>query len=271
MLYFDQTIDRYIIETLNSDQGIVLHTTSWYLGPQISIPAGTTPQGTYSLKIGFDSLKTLCMIFLPQDYIQYPFLRKLYRINAGITSLQLKLGGVYYPSFPLKGQAGTSAHYSSSYGNYNNSEYLISLQKAFSKFNNKDEDISINQNNFAINERYWNPTTGFTQANTALIFDTNVTGFMPLIHENRCKGKAVYAIDMESLGDNKYILSGLNTKNNPIDVLITSNTNCFYQAGKTPTTNGATANVNMMFLLQYDMIAIIKKYSLTVIGRGGGI
>lgn len=123
-----------IIDQLNSESGIVFHTNSWYLGPLYNIPAGTTPSGTYQLNLGFESLKTLMLAFIPQDYLSYTFLRKLYRINCSITSLQLRVGMELYPSLPIRGHSGTSGHYNSTYSFYNNSEYLISLQKLLENF-----------------------------------------------------------------------------------------------------------------------------------------
>ena len=120
MLFFDKIIDQMIIDQINSDSGVVFHTTSWYLGPLYNIPAGTTPSGTYQLNLGFESLKTLVLAFIPQDYLKYTFLRKLYRVNCSITSLQLRVGMDLFPSLPIKGHSGTSGHYNNTYGYKNN-------------------------------------------------------------------------------------------------------------------------------------------------------
>lgn len=272
MLHFDKTIDNIVLSALNTEQGINFHTVSWYLGPQFSLPPQTTPQGTYQLNLGFESLKTLVMMFIPQDYLKYSFLRKLFRVNCGITSIQLRIGMELYPSLPLKGHAGTSAHYPSSYLYGNNAEYLISLQKAFQKFHNKDEDCAINCENFAVNRRNWSPATSTTWNSTTFsdVHDFNCMSYMPLIHENRCVGKAAFCLDLESMSENPRIISGLNTlRNKNFEILLTSDTNGFYFSGKESAK--VTENVVMYFWCQYDMVVQLKKYGIKILGKGSSI
>lgn len=277
MLYFDKIVDNLVLNSLNSENGINFHTTSWYLGPQYSLPPATNPQGTYQLNLGFESLKTLIIMFLPQDYLKYTFLRKLYRVNCGITSIQLRIGMELYPSLPLKGHSGTSGHYSSSYQFSNNAEYLISLQKSFQKFQNKDEDISINSINFAVNQRYWDPKSSLYDSvndNSAVLdnkyWNLNNFAAMPLIHENRCKGKALFCLDLESMSENPRIISGLNTlKNKPFEILLNSDSSSYYFSGLESSKN--TENVQMYIWCQYDMVVQLKKYGIKIMGKGSSI
>ena len=277
MLYFDKLIDNIVLNSMNSEQGLSFHTTSWYLGPQYSIPPATNPQGTYQLNLGFESLKTLVLMFIPQDYLKYPYLRKLYRVNCGITSIQLRIGMELYPSLPLKGHSGTSGHYPASYQYSNNSEYLISLQKSFQKFQNKDEDIAINSINFAVNQRYWDPkssTEDYIMDNAAAVenkdWNINLFSAMPLIHENRCKGKAAFCLDLESMSENPRIISGLNTlKNKPFEILLNSESSSYYFSGKENAKN--TENVSMLIWCQYDMVVQLKKYGIKIMGKGSSI
>lgn len=277
MLYFDKLIDNIVLNSMNSENGLNFHTTSWYLGPQYSLSPATNPQGTYQLNLGFESLKTLILMFLPQDYLKYTFLRKLYRINCGITSIQLRIGMELYPSLPLKGHSGTSGHYPSSYQHSNNAEYLISMQKSFQKFQNKDEDIAINSVNFAVNQRYWDPkSTDYTtiKDNAAVLtggeFNLNLLGALPLIHENRCKGKALFCLDLESMSENPRIISGLNTlKNKPFEILLNSDSSSYYFSGKEASKN--TENVQMLIWCQYDMVVQLKKYGIKIMGKGSSI
>lgn len=275
MLYFDKTIDNLILDQLNQEGGISFHTTSWYLGPLYSLPPSTTPSGTYQLNLGFESLRTLLMLFIPQDYLKYSFLRKLYRINNSITSLQLRIGLDLYPSLPMKGHSGTSSHYNSAYPFTNNNEYLISLHKAWSKFQNKDEDCSITATNFAVNQRYWSPPSfGAIVASypgTSLP-SIDTFGYMPLLHENRCKGKSLFALDLQSMSDNQNVISGLNTiKNKPFEVLLTSDSTHPYLSGMGNTFTGTSAGTTMYFFCNYDMVVQLKKYGVSIMGRGGGM
>lgn len=38
------------------------------LGPRYSLPANTAPNGTYQVNLGFESLKNLCWVFMPDDF-----------------------------------------------------------------------------------------------------------------------------------------------------------------------------------------------------------
>lgn len=272
MLSFDKNIDNMVTSALNSESGIVFHTTSWFLGPQYSIPAGTTPSGTYQLNLGFESLKTLLIMFIPSDYLKYSFCRKLYRVNCGITSLQLRIGMDVYPSLPIKGHSGTSGAISSDYEYANNNEYLIALYKAFQKFQNKDEDCSINSNNFAVNERYWNPAeVGMfrdgTVKNVASPFST--CAYMPLLWENRVKGKAIFALDLESMSENPKIISGLNTiKNKSLELILTSDANSYYRFNRTTSVSGTSSSCTMYLWCNYDMVVQLKKYGTKIMGKG---
>jgi hypothetical protein len=241
-------------------------------------PSGTNPSGTYQLNLGFESLKTLALLFLPQDYLKHTYLRKLYRVNCGITSIQLRIGMELYPSLPLKGHSGTSSHYAKDYLYSNNNEYLISLQKSFQKFQNKDEDCAINTNNFAVNKRFWlvEDTDNLTLPSTtdfhlqSAAASCWLSGYNPLIWENRCVGKALFCLDLESMSENDKIISGLNTlKNKPFEILITSDSGSVYHSGLT--TAKKTENVNMYIWCQYDMVIQLKKFGIKIMGRGSSI
>ena len=39
------------------------------LGPRYSIPANTSPNGSYQVNLGFESLKNVLFCFIPDDYI----------------------------------------------------------------------------------------------------------------------------------------------------------------------------------------------------------
>ena len=270
MLFFDARVDTIIQNQLNSTEGVVFPTQSWMLGPIISIPAGQTPNGNYQLNMGFESLKKICITFLPPT--NKPNLRKLYRVSAGVTSLQLRIGMDLYPSYAIKGHSGTAGGFPSTYAYENNNEYLIALYKAFGKFNNVDEDCSINAVNFAVNSR-WH-SSAFSPNTAPYVSDadrklntsdyTNQTFGLSLLYENLCKGKAIYAIDLEGLGDDKRVTSGLNTTiNKPLEIIFTSDSGSAYK-----TTGGTTQQVNMYIWCHYDMVVKFGKFNAQVLGRG---
>lgn len=266
MLFFDPRVDSLILNQLSSSDGVVFPTQSWLLGPIISIPAGQTPSGNYQLNLGFESLKKICVTFMPPT--QNNFSRKLYRVSAGITSMQLRIGMDLYPSMPIRGHSGTAGAYPSTYAYDNNNEYLIALYKAFGKFNNIYEDCSINSINFAINVKWTD--VGNTQApwnsdaDRTMAPQHTVAFGQPLLYENIMKGKAIYALDLEGLGDDKKVVSGLNTNiNRPIEIIFTSDS-----ASAFKTTTGTTKPINMYIWCHYDMVVKLTKFSAQIMGRG---
>lgn len=268
MLSFDARIDTLIQNQLSSSDGVIFPTQSWMLGPIISIPAGQVPSGNYQLNMGFESLKKICITFLAPT--SKPFQRKLTRFSNAVTSLQLRIGMELYPSQPIKGHSGTSGGTPMTYAHDNNNEYLIALYKAFGKFNNIDEDCSINSVNFALNLRYSDSTTGSggnlwvsDVDRTMLVSTFNAFG-LPLLNQNLMKGKAIYALDLEGLGDDKRVTSGLNTNlNRPIEIVFTGD-----PANAASTVFGAALQTNMYIWCHYDMVVKFTKFSAQVMGRG---
>jgi hypothetical protein len=199
-----------------------------------------------------------------------PNLRKLYRINNSITSLQLSINHDFFPPYPLKGHAGTSGAYNNSYAYGNNNDYLINLYKCFDKFNNYDEDCSINSLNFAVNNRYFN-----SKNTRAWLSGDNVAGYVSLssvfwgpyslLQENLIKGKALYAIDLQTLGDDKKVISGLNTKQTTIDIIITSDSNNPYYNGRGTETEKAYSTTMYVWCL-YDVVINIQKNKVQSVG-----
>lgn len=57
---------------------------------------------------------------------------------------------------------------------------------------------------------------------------------MPLFHENRCVGKAVYGLNFETLNADHSVISGVNTMNTkPFEVIFRSDSNAFTNLGGT--------------------------------------
>lgn len=272
MLFFDARVDTLIQNQLNSSDGVVFPTQSWMLGPIISIPIGQTPNGNYQLNMGFESLKKICITFLPSQ--TRPHLRKLYRLSAGVTSIQLRIGMDLYPSYAIKGHSGTAGAFPSTYPYENNNEYLIALYKAFGKFNNIDEDCSINAVNFAVNNRWQNsqyngngnaPYVSDVNRTLSFINSGSQTFGLNMLYENLQKGKAIYAIDLEGLGDDKRVTSGLNTTlNKPLEIIFTSDSSSPYQFSNKVSAGG----INMYIWCHYDMVVKFGKFNAQVLGRG---
>jgi len=78
-----------------------------------------------------------------------------------------------------------------------------------------------------------------------------------MFHENRCVGKAVYGIDLDSLNYTNQFLSGVNTTNKkPFEMLLEADGNKGWQ--------GASA---LMVFCYYDMVVNIRMGNINVLGR----
>lgn len=71
---------------------------------------------------------------------------------------------------------------------------------------------------------------------------------MPWFHENRCIGKALYALNLEGFPSDDKLISGLNTVAlRPFEVLINADT-----------ANGTQRPSTLMFFLYADIFYVIK-------------
>jgi hypothetical protein len=270
LIYFDEQLENLTKAQFNSLDGIVFHTISWHNISSFVIPAGQTPSGNYTIQKNYDSLKALVITFLPNDYLIYPWLRKLYRINNSVVSLQLSINHEFFPPYPLRGHSGTSNGYDLIYANQNNNDYLINLYKCFDKFNNYNEDCSINSVNFAVGSRYFSQqlTNNYLNVNptpTVYANISNINGPLLMLQENLVKGKALFAIDLQTLGDDKRVISGLNTKQTTIDIIIGSDSSNPYRRGYA-TNSQATHSTTMYVWCLYDVVINIQKNKVQSVG-----
>ena len=145
--------------------------------------------------------------------------------------------------------------------------------------------------NFALNDRIWNPAATIDNENMPIpatfLPDLTSTGlpnyqvapFRPWIpnvsdpivvqnnnqgmgffHENRCKGKAVFAIDTETLNRDSNVLAGIDTKvNQPFYVRMAYNTNS--------ANNRFAYTADMYTFYYYDKLIRIKNGDIQIIDR----
>jgi len=181
-----------------------------------------------------------------------------------LTKIQAKIGMEYYPSIPALANGGNVmplVNNSNFQFQRPNNEYLINLYQTFGKYNNLNDECFVNPVNFAINDRVYSPDNYLGQTGT----DSNGYTYQevfnqygwPLVHENRCVGRAVYALDFETLPSKASFTSGVNTTNiKPFDM------NMEYQSD-------ATFNRPSMGYpyCWYDMILAVTTAGITVVGR----
>ena len=221
--------------------GIRIPTQSFYLGPLQSIANGAVPP-TVQVNLGFESLKSILAVFMPNDYTMNAACRKHYRLSMGITSLQLKIGTDYYPQLAIKGNGGTNM------GVANNYEYIKYLFRAFGKLVHTTSS-TINPHNFAVNCRAFDPTTT----------DTYFTGAscVGIYEENRVIGKAVYAIPLDGYNYDFSLLGGVNTTMaKPFEIQMNYSAAAVF-----------TRNVTMITFCHYDMVLYIGPDGIRTLGR----
>lgn len=258
LVQFDDNVTNLMRNQL-SGEGLVIATHSWALGPLYNIPSTTGVLGTWQVNLGFESLKSIFLTFLSNDYMTYSFCRKLYKLSRNITSIQTKIGLEYFPDQPLEGHGGNP--YALTKQDENNWIYLYELHKLFGTLNDTLSGTIINKHNFAINERPYDVTN-----TTAYLVDTaaaennidTAVGF-PIIHENRMVGRSVYVLNY-SFNSDSTMLNGINTiQNRPFDITIKSD--------GINTTPAKDRPCTMMMLCNYDFVVQISLSGIRVLGR----
>lgn len=140
----------------------------------------------------------------------------------------------------------------------NNAEYMINLDKAFGKYIDVMGDQYINMANFALNDRGYDPsstTPWKDQTGKVINFDT--ANGAPSYHENRTVGKALYALDLESLSFDPSTISGLNTTGSvPYEVIF-----------KSDSTEAFTRKSEMHIFNYFDFLVRFSNQGNGVLGR----
>ena len=80
-----------------------------------------------------------------------------------MTQYQLKIGAEFIPPYPIKGHAGNIAM--NQVIKEDNTEFVQELHRTFGFFFAANKRCNINQLNFAVNERTYDPSTAETNNN----------------------------------------------------------------------------------------------------------
>ena len=258
LVQFDDSVTDLMRQQLSGD-GIVISTHSWALGPLYNIASTAGVLGTWQVNMGFESLKSIFLTFLSNDYLTYSFCRKLYKYSRNITSIQTKIGLEYFPEQQLMGHGGNP--YALTKNDENNWIYIYELHKLFGTLNDTLSGSIINRHNFCINERPYDITNMLAYCPVDSFKENNIdtaVGF-PLIHENRMVGRGFYTINL-SFNSDSTMLNGVNTiQNRPFDISLKAdgiNVNPLYDRPCT-----------MMMLCNYDFVVQISSSGVRVLGR----
>ena len=280
---FSEDVNNLVSAQLNTDDGIVFHTCSWVWG--LTTPfTNNSVNGNITVNVGLESMKSLLFLFLDTSFIQFSYCRKQYRLSQNLTSVNIKVGTKYYPDQAILGHGGNSTYYENVSLPGNVSEFLVNTQKALGKFLQTDASMIVNDTNFAVNRRIWNPSNFnnplaslYALPNDTFVQNPNTAYGLPLFWENKCVGKAVYGIDLEVLNNDFTFINGVNTiPYKPFELVLKNDTQSNQLPGAPNSywpTNEVygpfTGTANLYVFCYYDMMVQINKQRIQVLGRTG--
>lgn len=261
---FTPEVEAIILGPYRKGDTIYIHTHSFLLGPTQQITANVIPSSV-QLGLGFESLKAIAWMFIPQDHTTYSYCRRQFRLSHCLTRVQAKINMDYFPTTPSLTNGGNLAPLMQSTNlgwQRPNNEYWIDLMKAWGKYNDRTEDTWISPQNFAVNDRAFCPDNFKTQTapdrNGKAYTACDCQYGWPLIHENRVRGCAIYAIDLETLTNEPRVLSGVNT------TLFKTEIQMEYQGDATATFKGLSI---MYPFCWYDFVIAVSAGGINVVGR----
>ena len=289
IIHFPEEINRALAEMIRN-QGLYLHTCSYYYGPSHMIQAGGSFE-TYPINMSFKSLRSIFWCFIPSIYRTYPYIRELRRKALNLQSAQCRIGGDLFPTFPI-GNLGAS---SDSGNPYVNSDFVTNTYKAFGRLHDTVNDSLVNCWTFTCGNNLtqaqynratasaanaiWIPkyirgyeinsvatrTDWFLDGRTADNEGLGVCGddVVAITTDNnwlvnQIVPRAVYGIDLDTITSDDSVISGVNTLiNKPFELLLDGRNN-----------SGESCELNIF--LYYDMVVMIDKdYTIKYLGRGG--
>lgn len=264
LLQFDTTTTDAVKAQIEGS-GIVFSTTSYTLGPLWSLQNTLACTGTFQVNLGLESLKALLVCYLSNDYLNYSFCRKLYKLSSNVTWLQAKFGIDYVPDKPIEGHGGNPDMVLPT--DKNNETFIRELYRCFNISNFYSPTSIVNKYNFAINQRIFDVTNTRPYLGEKVTWggkgEVNVDTAQgwPLVHENRCVGRAVYCIDLtNSALKSNNILDGINTIDyRPFDLAVKTD-----GIGLTPLYDRPRT---MYVFCHYDFVVQLFKNQVKVIGR----
>jgi hypothetical protein len=141
--------------------------TSYTLASQYQLPNGQVVRNSWPINSQSESLCEIICLFLSNEYNQFTYCRKQFRLSNNINSFQVKFNTEFFPSQPIIGNAGNPQALDQTGDNWPFYEQLL-LSSNF-LFNTNIPLPKINQKNFAVNRRCYNPKNTATYYPAALI------------------------------------------------------------------------------------------------------
>lgn len=264
---FPPDVEAIIMGQYRSGATIYLHTQSFTQGPIVSVPNNQVP-GTVQCNNGMDSCCGVTCIFICDDYKEVSYGRRTFRCSMCITKFQLKMGMEYYPSLPSLSNGGNVSvltENSNYMGKRPNNEYLMALFCMFNIYNNLNRDCFIDNTNFSVNGPCYDRFNSLANSlanpdRLGLPYQAISCQYgAPLLHENRCVGKAIYAVDLQTFNADQKVLSGVNTMGiKPFEIIFE------YQADALSIFKGMATLYTFFW---FDMLLATNLTGVAVIGK----
>jgi len=297
IIHFAPEINASIAQMVKNN-GLMLHTCSYYYGPAQMIQAGASME-TYPINMSFKSLRSIIWCFMPTTYRNYPYVREQRRKALNLQSAQVRIGGDTFPTFPI-GNLGGSTDSSSP---DTNADFVVNLYKAFGRLHDTINDSLINSFTFCCGNLLtlgdYNDTCSTYQGGQE--WGTMVRGYQypradslqrgvistinktdlskiscpsPVAVKqndylyidksqnnfliNQIVPRAAYGIDLDTITSDDSVISGVNTLINKPFELLLNGMNNTPEA------------VELNMFLYYDMVIMIDRdYTVKYLGRGG--
>jgi hypothetical protein len=263
----DTSNDAELTMALNQvvSSGIVINTISWW--NICDTPCTTCPK-EIQINQGFKSLKSIVMMFYSTDYLNCTAARKHFRLSQSITSFQVKIGTLMYPTEPIIGNSGSNT------SDVNNHDFMYNLLRIFGK-HITGEPTMINSTNFAIDYRDWD--WAMVNSGISLADQMHPVYHTPFFCENQIVGKAAYGLDFDTGNYEGEVLTGINTfELKPFTVMFGANISTWWSTSNsyyTTVANGGnypnSVNPNSRKLELYgfglyDLIIVLSPMSTNV-------
>ena len=266
----DPDVDRMIMASYSQGDGMRLHTNSFWLGPIYNIIKNQIP-ATMQLNLGFESLKNLFWCYLPQDFQNWSWCRRNFRLSHNVVKEQVNIEPNQYPSQPPLANAGnilplpSQGTMSTIMYRHPNNELVFQLYKAFGKHADLAEDCFVNNVNFSVNNRAYAPDNSSSNVagNPDSMGYTYQESFCqygwPLLHENRMVGRAIYGLSLEPFAHDKVVINGVNTfGKRPFEITQEFMSDVQYLFNR---------NSICLSFAHYDLLLKVTPDSIEVIGR----
>jgi len=76
------------------------------MGPIYTVSSTSEVKNNWHINNGVLSLRTIYFWFLSNDYLNYSYCRKNYKLSQNLKYMWLKIGTQYIPQQPIKGNSG---------------------------------------------------------------------------------------------------------------------------------------------------------------------